>query len=134
MFIIVLSDLQFSLTTYRQTERHHFDLWQTLHYIVSLLWVTNLKGTCRAASMQLKGQHLSGLLVKVKLFKQTDRHVQSYRCYRIKNTNYVELCTGLLYSNNPENYSSPLLILSTRQSSCINDWLLILTMPECYSR
>ena len=32
-------------------------LWQTLHYIVSLVWVTNSKGTSRAASSQLKINH-----------------------------------------------------------------------------
>ena len=37
----------------RQTDRQKYQ-WQTLHYNVSLLWVTNSKRTCRAASSQLK--------------------------------------------------------------------------------
>ena len=48
------SDSQFSTWPQTDGQTDKLSLWQTLHYIVSLVWVTNSKGSSRAASSQQK--------------------------------------------------------------------------------
>ncbi len=68
MMISVLSLIIFNLSTDRHTDisdRHY------IHYIVSLLCVTNSERTCRAASSQLKSLEIIVIIVSAPVQKLT---------------------------------------------------------------